>query len=188
MSLHLGGMVARVSEPIIDPDEMKIVAFWLEGPNVGREFGDILEAGDIREVSDLGLIVDSDDVFVREGEVIRLDKILAVGFELVGKKVVTKKGTRLGKVIDYMVNDDNFIIQQFTVQRPALKSFLDPELIIGRSEVVSVDDKKIVVRDEEKKIREKALGEDFTPNFVNPFRKQPLAQADSRSPDELDTE
>lgn len=188
LSLHLGGMVARIREPIFDPDEMKIVAFWLEGPSVGKEFGDILETGDIREVSDLGLIVDSDDAFVRQGEVIKLDKIIAVDFELVGKKVVTKKGTKLGRIVDYMVDRDGFTIHQFIVRRPILKSFLDPELIIGRSEIVSADDTKIVVRDEEGKIREKALEEDFTPDFVNPFRKQPLAQVDNQSPDELDTE
>ena len=70
------------------------------------------------------------------------------------------------------------MIQQMTVQRPILKAFVDPELLIGRSEVVSVDDDKVVVRDEEAKIKEHAA-EDFTPSFVNPFRSGALSLEES---------
>ncbi|MBQ6355192.1 hypothetical protein IJJ18_02110 [Candidatus Saccharibacteria bacterium] len=187
MSLHVGDEIARVVSPIIDPNDLKIVAFELNGPLVGRDAGTILETRDVREFSDIGMIVDSIDVFVNPGDVIRLDEVRKINFSLVGKKVVTKKGTKLGKVIDYTVNSDDFMIQQMTVQRPILKAFVDPELLIGRSEVVSVDDDKVIVRDEEAKIKEHAA-EDFTPSFVNPFRKQPLAQAESQTLDEPDTE
>lgn len=187
MSLHVGDEIARTEEPIIDPDDLKIVAFELSGPLVGGDAGTILEVRDIREFSDIGMIVDSVDVFVNPGEVIRLDEVRKIGFQMIGKKVVTKKGTKLGKVLDYTVNSDDFMIQQFTVQRPILKSIVDPELLIGRSEIVSVDDEKIIVRDEEAKIKEKVV-DDFTPSFINPFRKQPLAPAESQTLDEQDTE
>ena len=37
---------------------------------------------------------------------------------------------------------------------------------------MEVNDYEIIVKDEEKKIREKAVSpEEFVPNFVNPFRK-----------------
>ena len=51
------------------------------------------------------------------------------------------------------------------------QSFFDSELTIPRSEIVEITDYKIIVRDEEKVIKERALKEDFVPNFVNPFRK-----------------
>ena len=78
---------------------------------------------------------------------------------------------------DYTINTDGFMVQQLIVQRPIMKSFLDPELVIGRSEVVEINDDAIIVRDEESKIRVNATREDFVPNFVNPFREPRLSTA-----------
>lgn len=170
MSLHVGGEIARTSTPIIDPDDLRIVGFHLAGGRAGKDIGSILETRDIRENSDIGFIVDSDDVFVTPEDAIRLADVLKINFELVGKKVVTKKGTKIGRVTNYTVDPEDFMVRQVEVQRPIMKAFMDPELLIGRSEIVSVDDKKITVRDEESKLKESAA-QDFTPNFVNPFRK-----------------
>ena len=52
-----------------------------------------------------------------------------------------------------------------------MQLLVDPELIIPRKEIVEVNDYKIIVKDEEEKIRKKAVKEDFIPNFVNPFRE-----------------
>lgn len=185
LSIHMGGRIATVSDIIIDPDNLKIAAFRLVGPEVGNgEIGDLLQPKDIREYSNIGLIVDSADEFVNDDDVIKLKEVLEIGFLLEGKNVETKKGTKLGKVSTYMVNTDGFIIQQIAVRRPLLKSFLDPELLIGRSEIVKVTDDKIVVKDEESKIRKKAMTEDFVPNFVNPFREPNLSTADTKNLDE----
>ena len=187
LSLHVGGEIARVSKPIIDPENLKIVAFRVLGPSTGKEVGDILMTDGVRETSDIGMIVDSVDDFVRSGEVVRLDKVLELNFDIIGLKVITKKGTKLGKVSDYMVNPENFEISQIVVQRPFFKALNDPELWIGRSEIVEINDERIIVKDEEAKIQQKIV-KDFTPDFVNPFRKQPAVQAQMESPDELDTE
>ena len=170
LSLHVGEMIAKTTALIIDPNNLKIVGFQLVGPEVGGGNGTFLQVKDIREFSDVGMIIDSIDEFVSPGDVVRLDEVLELNFELIDKKVESKKGTKIGKVSGFMVNTKDFAIQQFTVQRPLMKSFLDPELLIGRSEIVKVTDEKIIVKDEEDKIRKKALKEDFVPNFVNPFR------------------
>lgn len=173
LSLHVGGPVAWVYSEIVDPEKLKIVAFYVEGPAIKNdpEAGDIMEASDVREFSNMGMIVDSTDDFVEEGQVKKLDKILALNFSLFGLKVVTKKGTKLGKIADFVVDTDNYMVHQLVVKRPVVKAFLDPELIIPRGEILEIDDYKIVVKDEEEKIRKRATHEDFVPNFVNPFRE-----------------
>lgn len=153
---------------------------------MGEEFGDYLQVADVREFSSIGMVVDSSDEFVFGEDVIKLKEILSLNFSLLGKKVETRKGTRLGRVTDYYVNSETFDVQQIVVQRPLLKSFLDPELTIGRSEIVKVTDSKVIVKDEEAKIREKTAQADFVPNFVNPFREPQLSTADSRTLDEQD--
>lgn len=174
LSLHVGGRVATVTDTIIDPDSLKILACHVEGPLVGKEAGDILPMDSVREFSHIGMIVDSTDEFVESDTIIRIRDVLALNFNLVGLKAETKKGTKLGKVSDSTVNPENWQLQQLIVQRPLIKSFIDPELIISRNQIFEVDDYKVVIKDSEAKVKEQAQVE-FTPNFINPFREPDFA-------------
>lgn len=188
LSLHMAGMIAKTSELVVDPNDLKVIAFKLYGPEVGKMSGDYLRVENVREFSGLGMVVDSADDFVERDEVIKLKEVLDLNFSLDGMKVETKKGSNLGRVSSFTVDTDGFYVQQLVVNRPFFKSFMDPELLIGKAEIVKITDDKIIVKDEESKIRERATKEDFVPNFVNPFRKPQLSPADSQSLDEPDTE
>ena len=189
LSLHMGAPVAWVSEEIVDPNNLKIVAFRLRDVQADDEVGEILETRDIREFSSIGMIIDSTDVLVNPGEVIKLDEILKLNFFLPGLKVETKKHTNLGRVIDYVADTEDFMIQQLTVKRPVLKSFSDPELLIARDQIEEITDYKIIVKDEVDVIKKRSQEAEFVPNFVNPFRhtQQPqFSPASSQNPDEPD--
>ena len=182
LSLQVGGPVAQVIEPILNPDNLRIIAFRLEGPAIGGDTGNILDARSIREFSQLGFIIDDTDELVNRTDVVKIDQIMGLDFHLVGLKVVTEKGANLGKVIDYTVDPGTFLTQQIVVKRPLLKSFLDPELIIHRSQIVEVDDFKVTVKAETEKTTAAVPSEEkFVPNFVNPFRKpeQPAEASDA---------
>ena len=183
MSLHVGGEVARTAEAIIDPAELKVVAYTLSGPLLSSgEYGDILETSDIREVSNLGMIVDSTDVFSHRSEVIRLDKIMSLNFELVGLRVVSEDGKKLGKVSDYTIDADSFTVYQLIVRRPFLKSALDPELTINRSQIVEIDDYKIIIKHEKENVPVQEQAKEFVPNFVNPFREPNYVSESTKRP------
>lgn len=187
LSLHTGSPIARTNTPIIDPATLKIAAFTVSGAMIGKNgVGDILDTRYIREFSSLGMIIDSIDDLTTRDDAIRIGKILELNFALPGKKVITKKGTRLGKVTDYTLDPATFQIHQLLVQRPPLKAIVDPELLISHSQITKVTDTEIIVKDEEQKLRAEATKEDFIPNFVNPFRKQSFAPIQSQTPDELD--
>ena len=186
LSLHVGQPIAETVAPIIDPNDLKIVGFIVRGGVVGGEIGNILRTESVREYSNLGMIVDSEDVFVSRADVIKIDEIMSLEFKLVGLKCVTKKGTKLGKIIGYTVEPTTFENMQIVVQRPAFKAFIDPELIISRNEIVEVDDYTVTVKDEEDKIRKRATKEDFVPNFINPFRQPNFSPVDNQTPDEPD--
>ena len=191
LSLHVGRPIAETVAPIIDPNDLKIIGFEVSGGVVGGEVGDILRTESVREFSNLGMIVDSEDVFVSRADVVKIDEIMSLEFKLVGLKCITKKGTKLGKIIDYTVEPTTFEIMQIVVQRPTFKAFIDPELIISRNEIVEVDDFSVIVKDEEDKIRKRATKEDFVPNFVNPFRtngalsfsEEPVEASDDSQPE-----
>ncbi len=188
LSIQAGGMVARTGEAIIDPDDLKIVGFKITGP-LAKSENNILDIKSVREFSNYGMVIDSEDELVNGEDVIKIRKVLDLGFNLVGLKVESRRGSKLGKIIGFNCTDDDFSIMQLVVQRPTIKSFFDSELLIPRSEVVEVNDYKVIVRDEEKKIKERAEKEDFIPNFVNPFRKNPgpdYAPSQTENPDESD--
>lgn len=188
LSLHMGGAIARIERAIIDPDSLKIVAFEVDGGAVDSETGNILGVSSIREVAKMGMIIDSVDELYDLEDVERVRKIAELNFNLIGLKVETKKGRRLGKVRDFVVNTDNFMILQIAVERPLLKALTDSELLIGRSQIREITDYKIVVKDEEAKIRAESGTKDFVPNFVNPFREGRYAMSRSQNPGEQDTE
>lgn len=175
LSLHVGGEIARVTEPIIDPNSLKIIGFRLEGKLIRDDVGDVLPISSVREFSRLGMIVDSIDEFVQEDEIIAIKKVLALKFQLVGLKVITRQKAKLGKLLDYTVDAETWHIQQIIVQRPAFKSLFDPELTIPRKQIIEVDDYQIVVKDEHERVKSKVLEASptatFVPNFVNPFRE-----------------
>ena len=176
LSLHLGGPIGRVTSELVDPNDLTIIALNVNGPQTGDgDHGDILDVRNIREFSNIGMIVDSIDELVSKGDVVRFDKIIDLNFSVVGLTVKTKKGTKLGKVADYTFDPETMQIMQLIVKRPFVKSFLDPELVIGRSQIKEVNDYEIIVKEEEEKIKKESGKKDFVPNFINPFRDSNLA-------------
>lgn len=183
LSVQAGGPIGKITSTIIDPNDLKIIAFRLEGPLVNKQ-QNLLDARSIREYSNYGFVIDDIDELIGPDDVIKISDILKLNFDLLNLKVETKKGSKLGKVQDFTVTSEDFIVQQIIVKRPAVKALIDPELTISRKEIVEITDYKVIIKDEEKVLKQKAEKEDFVPNFVNPFREsQPgFAPADTKNP------
>lgn len=177
LSVQAGGPIATIKSAIIDPNDLKILGFHLEGPLVNRTEARILDVRSIREYSQLGMVIDNIEELVAPDDVIKIKDVLELNFDLINLKVRTKKGTKLGHIIDYTLTSEDFIIQQIIVRRPLVKSFVDPELTISRKEIVEITDYEVIIKDEEKVLKARAEKEDFVPNFVNPFREQGFAPA-----------
>ena len=184
LSLHVGGAVAYTKRAIIDPENLKIMAYSMEGPALKNdpEIGDILDMNDVREVSNQGFIVDSTDVFAFRDDMVKLDEIIKLDFDLIGLKVVDENGKKIGKVVDYTLDTTTFMVYQLIVQRPIMASLIDPQLTINRSQIVEIDDFKVVIKNGKSEVKvkkeTKADSEEFVPNFVNPFRKPSHAVED----------
>lgn len=181
LSVQSSGPIGTLGNPIVDPDTLKILAFVVDGP-LTRRGPNILDVKSIREYSSYGCVIDSIEELVEPNDVIRISEVLPLNFALSGLHVETKKGSKLGRVIDYTVTSEDFIVQQIIVKRPLIKSFTDPELTISKKEIVEITDYKIIVKDEEKTLKARSENEDFIPNFVNPFRdyNKDLTPADSK--------
>ena len=168
LSLHTASKIAEVKALIIDPNFLKVVAFEINAASSKQRL--FLETASVREFSKMGMIVDSDEEFVEQGDVIKLKEMIELGFTLENMKVLSKKKTMLGRVEDFIVTTDDFRIMQLIIKRPIYKSLIDPELVIGRSEIHEINDTEIIVKSDESTIIKKSGALDFVPNFVNPFK------------------
>lgn len=176
LSLHTGTQIAQVTHCLIDPDTLIIIAFHLEATAAAGEGGDFLPVRSIREYSKMGIIVDSADDFASDGEVIKIDQIVALNFDLIDLNVRTKKGSKIGKIFDYTVNTTDWEVRQLIVRRPFWKSLLDPELVIARDSIIEVDDYKVIIEDEHAKGESASEAKtEIIPEFVNPFRDPDFA-------------
>jgi uncharacterized protein YrrD len=173
MGLQTGAELARISRPVIDPKNLTIPAYEVEGPLLDMH-PSLLRIADVREFSDIGVIVDSSDEFVSPDDIIKLGEVYNLHFPLIGLSVRDEKKHRLGKVDGYTLETGNFVIQQINVKRPILKSLNDTHLLIHRSQIVEINDNEIIVHSHAE-IPEPAL-EKIHPSYANPFRKNPQAE------------
>ena len=190
MSLQTGSPIGWIKKAYLNADDLKITVIELHGPMIGKSSERYLDAKSIREYSEYGFIVDSAEELFDVVDVQKLRRIVDLDYDIIGLKVIPRsKKISIGRIEDYTVTSDDLMLQQLVVKRPSWRSLMDSELLISRKEIVEVNNKSIIVKDDEKTIRAKAE-EDFVPNYVNPFRKKPAeseyAPARSQSPDEED--
>ena len=176
MSLQTGAELARTKAPVIDPRTLSVMAYELDGALLDQH-PSLLRIADVREVSDIGMIVDSSDEFVGLDDIIKLKEVYELHFPLIGLSVVDDKKHKLGKVEDYSLEMGGFVIQQISVRRPIFKSLGDSELLIHRSQIIEINDTTITVKAASNEAK------DPIPHavkaYVNPFRQPGEAQPES---------
>jgi hypothetical protein len=168
MGLQTGGELARTKQAVIDPNTLQIIAYDLTGSRL-TTIPSLLRVEDVREFSDIGLIVDSSDEFVSPEDIIKLNEIYKLNFNPIGMRVIDEKRRKLGKIDGYTIETTGFVIQQLSVRRPLLKSLNDTHLLIHRTQITEITDDHVTVRSEFKPqpVRQAARNTDFH----NPFRK-----------------
>lgn len=182
MSLQVGVKVAETVEPVIDPRNLTIMAYEVDGPLL-ETHPQFIRIADIRELSDIGMIIDSSDELVDIDDVIKIKEIRELNFKLVGIKVIDERGRKLGKVEDYSVDTDSFVIQQLSVRGGILNSFSSTGHMIHRSQITEISDVAITVKSTEKKLTSLDTNGDIHRTYSNPFRKPNEPQPETATTD-----
>ena len=177
MSLQTGTQLAETTAVIVDPRQLTIAAFYVEGP--GLEVSpSILHPADIRELSDIGIIVDDADKLMSLDGLVRLQEIIDFDFELVGLKVVDEHKRKLGKVSGYSIETGDYTIIQIYTEQSLLRSLSTMSNTIHRSQIISVSNKQMVVQAPTVREEVKQVAKDARQAFVNPFRGGTLPPTD----------
>lgn len=170
MSLQTGTKLGTAETAIINPSNLKIVAFEVEGQNLDLH-PSLLLVSDVRELSDMGMIINSSEEFVGEDDIIKLKPLYELKFDLIHKHVVDDRKHKIGKIIDYTIDPESFVIQQLCVKRPLLKSLSEAELLVHRSQIVEINDTQVIIKSGVNKKPSVANATASTLDYVNPFRQ-----------------
>lgn len=145
LSLRTGGAVATTTTAIINPDNLKIEGFYCFGTQ--DKSARVLLYQDIRDIIPQGFVIDDYGVLAEPQELVRLRKIMDIGFNPLGKHVVTVSKEKVGKVSDYATEMETMYIQKIYVSQSLLKSFTGGNLGIDRTQIHEITPKKIIVQD-----------------------------------------
>lgn len=146
LSLRTGGKIGTAVSPIINPNNLKLEGWYVQDSHEKGER--VLPMSEVRDFIAKGIVVNDHDALTETKDMVRLEKIIELRFELIKKSVYTESRTKLGKVEDFAVNDQNNYVQKLYINPPILKGLTQEQLMIDRSAIVEITDKKIVVVDE----------------------------------------
>lgn len=163
MSLRTGGQIAVATEPLINPNNLKIEGFFCQDKFENKEL--ILLAQDIRDTLPQGFAVDDHAALAEPADLIRHQKIIEVRYELIDKPVIIAKRKRLGKVVDYAVEAETLYIQKLYVGQSLLKSLTTGQISVTRDRIIEITPKHIKVKDPKEPLKqtEKALSSQTSP-------------------------
>jgi sporulation protein YlmC with PRC-barrel domain len=144
ISLQTGETIGRIRKPVIDITNLEIVAYNCEN-NSKKPM--VLMTRDIRQLAADCVIIDNEDEFSEQEDLVRLKDVLSTGYSPIDKTVVSDTGRKLGSVEDYNINLETSRIQKLTVRRSFLRSWSGPALTIDRTQIIDITPSRITVRD-----------------------------------------
>lgn len=145
LSLRTGTAVATTISVIINPNNLKIEGLYCQDRFDKKQL--VLLYQDIRDVLPQGLVVDDHAVLSEPEELVRLDDVIKLHFELIGKPVVTVSKEKIGKVNDYATEVETMYIQKLYVGQSLLKSLTGGNLSVDRSQIVEITNRRIIIND-----------------------------------------
>lgn len=170
MSLQTGARLAHTAKPLIDPANLRVLAYEVEGPLLA-ENPSFIRTDDVREYGRLGMIIDSNDELIGIDDVIRIKQLVDLKFSLIGLQVLDEHKRKLGKVEDYTLETGDFLIQQINVKRGIFRGITDTGFLVNRSQIIEINNNAIIIRSPSVKSVEPVM-QAMRGEFVNPFRNQ----------------
>lgn len=145
MSLRTGTPVAQILRPIINPNNLKIEGFFCQDVYNKQEL--VLLYQDIRELLPQGFVIDDHDVLAQPSELVRLEELIKINFQLINMPVMTSSKEKIGKVADFATEVESMFIQKLYVSQSVFKSFTGGQLSVDRNQVIEINDRRILIND-----------------------------------------
>lgn len=145
LSLRVGGPVGQLVGLIINPNNLYIEGWYVQDNRSGEVL--VLLSQDIREIIPQGIAIDDHEVLSDEEDLVRLQDIIKLNFNLTGLKVTSQNGKNYGKVSDFAFETSSFYIQKIYVAQPLMRNFAGGTLSIDRTQIIEITSRRIIVED-----------------------------------------
>ena len=146
LSLRTGTVIATATEPIINPNNLKIEGFYcVDRFDKKKQLALLYQ--DVREIIPQGIVVNDHEVLTEQSELLRLKELIELHFVLLGKSVVTESKTKVGKVNDFATEVETLFIQKLYVGQPLRKTLVGGSLSVDRSQIVEITNRRIIIND-----------------------------------------
>ncbi len=149
LSLRTGGRAGTTTGLIINPNNLRVAGWYVDDRFSSDRL--VLLANDVRDITAKGIIINDHEVLSQPEELIRLKEILEIGYDPLGKKVVSESGKKYGKVSDYSVETNSMIVKKIYASRSILKDFSGGNLSIDRNQIIEITKTKIIIADPSEK-------------------------------------
>jgi len=140
-----GSYIGRVADLIIDPANGKLLALKMRKSSVFKP--KIICTIDIQGYTPIFLIAKDDSVICDADEVVRVKEVLDKKVLIIGNKVETESGKKLGICEDILIDTETSMVIKFYVKSAGILGPLSSDLIIPSSRVVSINRDAIVVKE-----------------------------------------
>lgn len=151
LSLRTGGDIGHALSPLINPNNLKIEGWYATAR--GERDSCILPSNEVRDIINKGIVVNDHTSLTATEDLVRMKDIINMGFELIGKQVITDQKRKIGKVSDYAVDDQSLHIKKLYVQQSLLRTMSMDQRIIDRDQIVEINNREVIVRDTDDKVR-----------------------------------
>lgn len=142
--------LTTVEDIIVDPETGKMLAFV-----VNHRKRQIITTNDVLSWRET-LKIHTQDSIIEVGEVLRIDTIFKEQVHIFRNNVETKKGKYLGKVYDFSIDSNTFMLQKLYVARGFLALMRYESRIIPAKNILEILPDKIVVKDDLAVVKEEA--------------------------------
>ena len=150
LSLRTGTPIGQAIAPVINPKNLKIEGWYATAK--GEKEPMILPVSEVRDIIAKGIVVNDHDAITPEEDLVRLQDVLAIRYELIGKRVESETGDKLGKVQEYAADSKTMFVKKLYLKQGLLGGISKDELIIDRTQIIDVTEDKIVVKEATEKV------------------------------------
>jgi len=144
VSLQDGRLLASVCGLLVEKSSLGVIAFRCKEK---KENDLILMGRDVRFVARDCILVNNRESLSDPKDIVRLPAMERMGYNPIGKQIVTVGGQKLGKVDNFTVDLNAGRIQKLYANPHILRSWLGSSIIVDRSQITELNDREIVVND-----------------------------------------
>lgn len=157
LSIQTGRPLGVITELMIDPRDLSIPALFVKERN-SKNTNAIIHTEDIRKFALNSLLVNDYEDIMDYEDINNLKEVVDLDFGIIGCRVVTQSGKKLGKVSKVAVyTKESWRVEKIYIEQSLFKNLSDVELAINFSQITQTSKDKITVKDSYSDHRNKRL-------------------------------